>query len=43
MVLVDPDRFASRLQAAGFTDSRVRRSNGVFGFWATRPHTPPGY
>jgi hypothetical protein len=42
MVLVDPDRFASRLQAAGFTDARVRRSNGVFGFWATRPHTPPG-
>jgi len=43
MVLVDPDRFASRLQAAGFTDARVRRSNHAFGFWATRPHTPPGY
>jgi len=43
MVLVDPDGFASRLQAAGFTDARVRRSNRAFGFWATRPHTPPGY
>jgi SAM-dependent methyltransferase len=37
MVLVDPDRFASRLQAAGFTDARVRRSNRAFGFRAIRP------
>jgi len=42
MVLVDPDRFASRLQAAGFTDARVRRGNRAFGFQAIRPHTPPG-
>ena len=42
MVLVDPDRFASRLQAAGFTDARVRRGNHAFGFRAIRPHTPPG-
>jgi SAM-dependent methyltransferase len=42
MVLVDPDRFASRLQAAGFTSARVRRGNHAFGFSAIRPHTPPG-
>ena len=42
MVLIDPDRFANRLQAAGFTDARVRRVNHGFGFRATRPHTPPG-
>jgi SAM-dependent methyltransferase len=42
MVLVDPDRFASRLQAAGFTDAQVRRGNRAFGFQATRPHTPLG-
>jgi SAM-dependent methyltransferase len=42
MVLVDPDRFASRLQAAGFTDARVQRGNRAFGFRAIRPHTPPG-
>jgi SAM-dependent methyltransferase len=42
MVLVDPDRFASRLQAAGFTDARVQRGNRTFGFRATRPHTAPG-
>ena len=42
MVLVDPDRFASRLQAAGFTDARVRRGHRAFGFRAIRPHTPPG-
>jgi SAM-dependent methyltransferase len=42
MVLVDPDRFASRLRAAGFTDTRVRRANHAFGFWATRPQAPPG-
>ena len=40
MVLVDPDRFASRLQAAGFTDTRVRRGNHAFGFRAIRPHAP---
>jgi ubiquinone/menaquinone biosynthesis C-methylase UbiE len=40
MVLVDPDRFASRLQVAGFTDTRVRRGNHAFGFRAIRPHTP---
>ena len=42
MVLVDPDRFASRLQAVGFTDARVQRGNRAFGFRAIRPHTPPG-
>jgi SAM-dependent methyltransferase len=42
MVLADPDRFASCLQAAGFTDARVRRGNRAFGFQATRPHTPFG-
>jgi SAM-dependent methyltransferase len=42
MVLINPDRFASRLQAAGFTDARVQHGNRVFGFQAIRPHTPPG-
>jgi SAM-dependent methyltransferase len=42
MVLIDPDRFASRLQAAGFTDARVWRANHAFGFRAIRPQTPPG-
>ena len=42
MVLVDPDRFAGRLQAAGFTDARVWRANHAFGFRAIRPQTPPG-
>jgi SAM-dependent methyltransferase len=42
MVLVDPDRFASRLQAAGFTEIRVRRRHHAFGFRAIRPLTPPG-
>jgi ubiquinone/menaquinone biosynthesis C-methylase UbiE len=42
MVLIDPDRFANRLQAAGFTDARVRRVNHGFGFRATRPPTPLG-
>jgi len=37
MVLVDPDRFASRLQAAGFTDARVQRGKHAFGFRAIRP------
>jgi SAM-dependent methyltransferase len=42
MVLIDPDRFATRLQAAGFTDARVWRANHAFGFRAIRPQTPPG-
>ena len=42
MVLVDPDRFASRLQAAGFTDAQIRRGTRAFAFRATRPHAPPG-
>jgi SAM-dependent methyltransferase len=42
MVLIDPDRFASRLQAAGFTDAEVRHGNGAFGFRAIRPSTPLG-
>lgn len=42
MVLVDPDRFVSRLQAAGFTDARVRRGNRAFSFRAIRPPTPSG-
>jgi SAM-dependent methyltransferase len=42
MVLVDPDRFATRLQAAGFTDARVRRGHRAFAFRAIRPPTPLG-
>lgn len=42
MVLIDPDRFASRLRAAGFTDARVWRANHAFGFRAIRPQTQPG-
>jgi len=42
MVLINPDRFAGRLQAAGFTDARVQRGKHTFGFQALRPHTPPG-
>ena len=42
MVLVDPDRFVSRLQAAGFTDARVHRGNRAFSFRAIRPPTPSG-
>lgn len=42
MVLIDPDRFAVRLQAAGFTDAQVQRGNHAFSFRAIRPHTPPG-
>ena len=42
MVLVDPDRFVSRLQAAGFTDAGVRRGNRAFSFRAIRPPTPSG-
>jgi len=42
MVLIDPDHFASRLQAAGFTDTRVRRGHHAFAFRATRPPTPLG-
>jgi SAM-dependent methyltransferase len=37
MVLINPDRFASRLQAAGFTDARIQPGNRVFGFQAIRP------
>lgn len=40
MVLVDPDRFAGRLQAAGFTDTRIQRGHHAFGFRAIRPHIP---
>ena len=42
MVLVDPDRFANRLQAAGFTRAQVQRGNHAFSFRAIRPHSPPG-
>ncbi len=42
MVLVDPDRFAGRLHAAGFSDARVQRGHHTFGFLARRPHTLPG-
>ena len=42
LVLINPDRFASRLQAAGFTHARVQHGNRVFGFQAIRPHTLPG-
>jgi len=40
MVLVDPDSFVSRLQAAGFTDARVRRGHRAFSFRAIRPSAP---
>ena len=40
MVLINPDRFAGRLQAAGFTDARVQRGKHTFGFQAIRPQTP---
>ena len=42
MILVDPDRLASRLQTAGFTDAQVRRGNRAFAFRAIRPHAPLG-
>jgi len=42
MVLIDPDRFVSRLQAAGFTDARVRRGKRAFSFRAIRPPAPAG-
>jgi SAM-dependent methyltransferase len=42
MMLVDPDRFATRLQAAGFTDARVRRGHRAFAFRAIRPPMPLG-
>ena len=42
MVLVDPDGFVSRLQAAGFTDARVRRGDRAFSFRAIRPPAPSG-
>ena len=42
MVLIDPDRFVSRLQAAGFTDARVRRGKRAFSFRAIRPPAPSG-
>jgi hypothetical protein len=40
LVLINPDRFASRLQAAGFTNARIQHGNRQFGFQATRPRTP---
>ena len=42
MVLVDPDRFASRLQAAGFTEARIQHGHHAFGFRAIRPPAPSG-
>jgi SAM-dependent methyltransferase len=42
MVLINPDRFASRLQAAGFTDAQVRHGSHAFSFRAIRPQTPLG-
>ena len=42
MVLVDPDRFVGRLQAAGSTGIRVRRGHHAFGFRALRPQAPLG-
>ena len=37
MVMVDPDNFATRLEAAGFADVDVLRAEGAFRFRATRP------
>ena len=42
MVLADPDRFAGRLQAAGFSDAHVQRGNRAFAFRAIRPYAPLG-
>lgn len=36
MVLVDPERFGRRLEAAGFTDVSVRPATGAFRFRARR-------
>ncbi len=37
MVLVDPDRFGERLDAAGFTAIEVQTAKGAFRFRAVRP------
>jgi SAM-dependent methyltransferase len=37
MVLVDPERFGTRLAAAGFADTDVMQAEGAFRFRATRP------
>ena len=37
MVMVDPDSFGTRLEAAGFVDADVLRAEGAFRFRATRP------
>jgi ubiquinone/menaquinone biosynthesis C-methylase UbiE len=37
MVLVDPERFGRRLEAAGFVDASVRAAEGAFRFRARRP------
>ena len=36
-VPVDPDRFGSRLERAGFAEPRISRANGAFRFRARRP------
>jgi hypothetical protein len=37
MVLVDPDSFSARLEAAGFANTEVHRVDGAFRWRATRP------
>ena len=37
MVVVDPDGFGGRLEAAGFTDVSIRIARGAFSFRARRP------
>ena len=37
MVVVDPDGFGGRLEAAGFTDVSIRIAKGAFSFRARRP------
>ena len=37
MVMVDPNRFGSRLEGAGFVDAVVLQGQGAFRFRATRP------
>ena len=37
MVVVDPNGFGARLEAAGFTDVSIRVARGAFSFRARRP------
>jgi hypothetical protein len=39
MVMVDPNSFGTRLEAAGLTDQHVVQAGGAFRFRARRPST----